>query len=281
MDIGVLMELSPDNHNYQLPPGSRWRKMIMWNPVWGCSPISLGCHHCSSAKSSSHELVTWKNGEPHFNGTIIIDEEAFSDIKYFDDNGQVFVCGWSDLFHEKVPDDIIMKIIFSANERPDCTFFVLTKRAERMHSICSRISIPKNFWIGITVECEKYVDRIRCFEGVNSVKVVSGKPLLSNLNLKPFKDLIDLMIVGGEYNYNNLDLSRPMNPDWVRSIRDQCVEMNIPFSFHNWGSWVPCNNNCKFDKIFYNYPFRYHDNNSMDPYLLDGEIWDQYPDTHC
>jgi len=168
----------------------------------------------------------------------------------------------------------------AAKLRPDCTFFGLTKRASRMAQACHDFIVPKNFWLGVTIESQKRINRILSFKNIDAIRVVSFKPLLSEINLRPYKELMDMVIVGGEYNYNNLDWSRPMSLNWVRSIRDQCLEMNIPFSFHNWGSWVPCNNGDRFDKIFHGFPMRYHNNESSDPYLLDGKIWDEYPD-HC
>jgi protein gp37 len=48
---------------------------------------------------------------------------------------------------------------------------------------------------------------------------------------------LDLVIVGGESGPG----ARPMHPDWVRSIRDQCKESGVPFTFKQWGEWCPNN----------------------------------------
>jgi hypothetical protein len=48
-------------------------------------------------------------------------------------------------------------------------------------------------------------------------------------------ETIDWVIVGGETGPN----ARPMHPEWVRSIRDQCADANVPFLFKQWGSWFP------------------------------------------
>ncbi len=45
---------------------------------------------------------------------------------------------------------------------------------------------------------------------------------------------IDWVIVGGESGPN----ARPMHPDWVRSLRDQCQDANVPFFFKQWGEWA-------------------------------------------
>ncbi len=52
--------------------------------------------------------------------------------------------------------------------------------------------------------------------------------------LKPIGG-IDWVIVGGESGGN----ARPMHPDWVRSIRDQCNAADVPFFFKQWGEWWP------------------------------------------
>ncbi|MEE9302884.1 MAG: phage Gp37/Gp68 family protein [Thiotrichaceae bacterium] len=44
---------------------------------------------------------------------------------------------------------------------------------------------------------------------------------------------ISWIIVGGESGPG----ARPMHPDWVRSIRDQCEAVGVPFFFKQWGAW--------------------------------------------
>ncbi len=45
---------------------------------------------------------------------------------------------------------------------------------------------------------------------------------------------LDLAIVGGESGPH----ARPMHPDWVRDLRDQCQSAGVPFFFKQWGEWV-------------------------------------------
>lgn len=47
--------------------------------------------------------------------------------------------------------------------------------------------------------------------------------------------LLDWVIVGGESGHG----ARPMHPEWVRGLRDQCVDAKVPFLFKQWGEWVP------------------------------------------
>jgi protein gp37 len=249
--------------------------MTFWDPLLGCTPVSEGCRYCSSARAVDEELITWRDGLPHFCGKVKWDESAYEDAEFYPENSQVFVCGRSDLFHEAVSDEIILRIIEAGRLRPDCLFFVITKRPERLHEICSRIDVPVNFWLGITVENQRVIDRLKCFEGVRATRVVSAKPLLSNIDFSPYMNLFDMIIVGGEYNYLDLDRSRPMSLNWARSIRDTCVKHNKPFSFHNWGSWIPCSEK-ESTRVVDGHFMKHHDN-SEGAYLLDGVSWDQYP----
>jgi protein gp37 len=45
---------------------------------------------------------------------------------------------------------------------------------------------------------------------------------------------IDAVILGGETGPG----ARPMHPDWVRSVRDQCAAAGVPFFFKQWGEWA-------------------------------------------
>jgi hypothetical protein len=49
------------------------------------------------------------------------------------------------------------------------------------------------------------------------------------------KSGIGWVIAGGESGHG----ARPMHPDWVRSLRDQCAAADVPFFFKQWGEWLP------------------------------------------
>ena len=49
------------------------------------------------------------------------------------------------------------------------------------------------------------------------------------------RQTLDLVICGGETGPG----ARLVHPDWVRTIRDQCLESNVPFHFKSWGEWIP------------------------------------------
>lgn len=166
----------------------------------------------------------------------------------------VFVDSMSDLFHPAVPFDFIDKVFAAMILAPNHVFQILTKRPERMAeymdagcatlterwSAASRERFskfadpdypPENVWLGTSVESQKVTDRIDSLRSIDaSVRFLSLEPLLSRL---PNLDLenIDWVIVGGESGHQ----ARRMAGDWVREIRDQCQEADVPFFFKQWG----------------------------------------------
>ena len=116
------------------------------------------------------------------------------------------------------------------------TYQVLTKRSERMRDMLGsalRMSPPSpHIWWGVSVEDRRYglprIEHLR--QAPAAVRFLSVEPLLEDLGRLDLSG-IDWVIVGGESGHG----ARPMDADWVRSIRDQCREARIPFFFKQWG----------------------------------------------
>jgi len=143
----------------------------------------------------------------------------------------IFVNSMSDLFHEDVPVDFILRTFTVMREAYWHTFQVLTKRAERLLEIDPLIYWPKNVWMGVSVENKDYTFRIDHLRKTQAhTKFLSLEPLLgpiSNLTL----EYIHWVIVGGESGPK----ARPIERTWVTNIRDQCLAANVPFFFKQWG----------------------------------------------
>jgi protein gp37 len=148
----------------------------------------------------------------------------------------IFVNSMSDLFHEQVPDGYILavaKVMLAANWH---TYQVLTKRSERLRELLngtlSFAAKQPHIWWGVSVENQKYgFPRLRDLQATNaSVRFLSVEPLLENLGTLDLT-AIDWVIVGGESGPG----ARPMQTEWVTSIRDQCKTANVPFFFKQWG----------------------------------------------
>jgi protein gp37 len=162
----------------------------------------------------------------------------------------------SDLFHKDIPYDFISRVFETMEEAHWHIYQVLTKRSSFMHDFVNdryrNNTIPPHIWLGVSVEDRSVMSRIEYLQQTNvKVKFLSIEPLLgpiSKLNLNG----IHWVIVGGESGPR----FRPIKVEWVREIRDQCVEEGIAFFFKQWGGTYP----------------------KQGGNLLDGRVWNQYPD---
>jgi protein gp37 len=170
-------------------------------------------------------------GRAKWNGKIVLDDAALEIPLKWRTPKIIFVNSMSDLFHENIPVEFISRVFKVMRQAPHHTFQVLTKRADRLAKIATQLPWPDNVWMGVSVESEDYVDRIDHLRTTPAfIKFLSLEPLLGpldNLNL----DGIDWTIAGGESGPN----ARPMDPNWVRSIRDQCNAAGVAFHFKQWG----------------------------------------------
>jgi len=201
-----------------------------WNPVTGCTKISPGCAHCYAERIAMRLKAM---GRPNYvNGFQITLHENSLDIPLRWKKPQiVFVNSMSDLFHEDVPLSFIKRVFAIMQKASWHKFQILTKRAERLAKIAPKLPWPENIWMGVSVENSNFVHRIDSLRKVNSsIRFLSIEPLLG-----PLPDLnlsgINWIIVGGESGPN----ARPMKPEWIHDILDQCKENNVPFFFKQWG----------------------------------------------
>jgi protein gp37 len=143
----------------------------------------------------------------------------------------VFVNSMSDLFHRKVPKGFILRVFKVMNQADRHIFQVLTKRSERLAEVASSLPWRRNIWMGVSVEDRDNHFRIDHLRKTGAMtKFLSIEPLLGPLGQVNLRD-IDWVILGGESG----PAARPMNPAWVRDIRDQCIRANVPFFFKQWG----------------------------------------------
>lgn len=201
-----------------------------WNPITGCTKVSPGCKYCYAERMAKRLQAM---GKPAYqNGfQVTIHEELFEYPLQWKSPRLIFVNSMSDLFHERVPEDIILRLFDVMNRASWHTFQVLTKRAERLSQISPSVQWTDNIWAGVSVENAEYLHRIDYLRSTGAkVKFLSLEPLLgplSNLDLTG----IDWVIVGGESGPN----ARQMEPEWATEIRDACLQRNVPFFFKQWG----------------------------------------------
>lgn len=137
----------------------------------------------------------------------------------------------SDLFHEGIPDDYVIKV-FEVMEKADQHIYqVLTKRPERMAELAPALNWPGHIWMGVTIENRRFVNRADLLRKVPAaVRFISAEPLLGQLESLDLTD-IHWLIAGGESGPKH----RPVKEEWIRHVRDLCLEKEVPFFFKQWG----------------------------------------------
>jgi protein gp37 len=226
-----------------------------WNPVTGCTKISPGCDNCY-AERFSERFRGVKDHPFEYGFDLMLRPERVEQPLSWKKPKMIFVNSMSDLFHKNVPNDYIDKV-FDTMEAADWHIFqVLTKRSSLMKKFVNKRykdkPVPENIWLGVSVEDQTKRSRIKHLRETNaSVKFLSIEPLIGppgKLNLEN----IQWVIVGGESGPK----ARPMQLEWARSSRDQCLEQEVPFFFKQWGGFRPKSGGRE----------------------LDGRTWDEFPE---
>lgn len=203
-----------------------------WNPVTGCSKISSGCNNCY-AEIMALRLQCMGN-KKYANGFLVtMQEESLNEPIHWKKSSNIFVCSMGDIFHENVPFEFVDKVISIIKITPRHNYQILTKRAGRMAEYFTDREIPKNVWLGVTVDVASSKERINYLRKLNStVNFLSCEPLLEDLGELDLHN-IDWVIVGGESGMS----ARPMKEEWVLNIKAQTDTAKIPFFFKQWGTW--------------------------------------------
>lgn len=214
-----------------------------WNPVTGCTKISAGCKNCYAERMAKRlhamGVENYRNGFE-----VTLHPHVLEKPLHWKQPQAIFVNSMSDLFHESVPDDFIQQVFDVMRKASWHRFQVLTKRSERLLHLNQSIDWPKNVWMGVTVENADCMYRIEHLRNTGAfIKFLSLEPLLG-----PLRDMnlvnIDWVITGGESGPG----ARPIEVDWVRDIRDQCLKSKTPFFFKQWGGVNKKKNGRTLDK---------------------------------
>jgi len=251
----------------------------------GCRRVSAGCEHCYAERMARRlaamgrpEYQGLLTNDGRWNGTVRCLPERLSIPAHWKKPRRIFVDSMSDLFHEDVPLDFIQKVFDIMSCANLHTFQILSKRAERLLELDPLIDWPQNVWMGVSVENKDYISRIDMLRQTHAaVKFLSCEPLigpLTNLHLEG----IDWIIVGGESGPK----ARPMHPNWVRSLRDQCLRTGITFYFKQWGEWYPSplqGSEADYDRYSYDPKTdTIRIGKKLAGRILDCRKWDQYPE---
>lgn len=206
-----------------------------WNPVRGCTQISPGCAHCYAETFA--ERFRGVVGHPYEQGFDLRLVPAMLTAPLgWPRPKMVFVNSMSDLFHEDVPLDFVVKVVEVMRRANWHTYQVLTKRAERMARLLQTTLRPAadeaHIWWGVSVENRRHgLPRIEHLRNAPAaLRFLSVEPLLEDLGRLDLTG-ISWMIVGGESGPR----ARPMREEWVRDLRDQCRDAGVAFFFKQWG----------------------------------------------
>lgn len=201
-----------------------------WNPVTGCTKVSQGCKHCY-AERLAKRLQAMGSARYRNGFAVTLHPEVLELPLRWRKPQRIFVNSMGDLFHPAVPDAFLAAVFAVMARAPWHRFQVLTKRPERAAQLADRLPWPPHVWLGTSVESAAVVDRIQWLTRCPAaVRFLSCEPLLGPVAPLPLEG-IHWVIVGGESGPR----ARPMDPDWVRAIRDQCQQARVPFFFKQWG----------------------------------------------
>jgi protein gp37 len=214
-----------------------------WNPTTGCDRTSPGCDNCYAATLAKRlkamgQPKYQRDGDPRTSGPgfkLTCHPDALDIPRRWAMPRTIFVNSMSDLFHVEVPFEFIEQVFDVIAATPQHTYQVLTKRSRRLAEVANRLEWPRNLWMGVSVEDERYMFRARHLCEVPAVvRFLSCEPLLGPLG-DLHLDGIHWVIAGGESGPG----SRRVDPAWVRAIRDQCDSAGVPFFFKQWGGRTP------------------------------------------
>jgi protein gp37 len=206
-----------------------------WNPVRGCTKITPGCDHCYAETFA--ERFRGVKGHPYEQGfDLRLVPEKLAEPLRWKTPKMIFVNSMSDLFHKEVPEDYVEAVCRVMERANWHTYQVLTKRSSIQRNLLqTRVRFAAdcpNIWWGVSVEDRAHgLVRIRHLQQAPAaVRFLSIEPLLEGLGEINLEG-IHWVIVGGESGAG----ARPMQKEWVLSIRDQCEQAGVPFFFKQWG----------------------------------------------
>ena len=269
-----------------------------FNPWWGCTKVSPGCKHCYAEtwakrlgqivwgpKASRREL-----SEAIWRQPLVWNKEA----EGLRERPRVFCASMADVFEDRreldSKRDRLWKII---EQTPNLDWLLLTKRPQNIaHLAPWRQEWPANIWLGATAENQRWLDKRMPDLTPHRARVLflSCEPLLGPIDLTQWVEgaargvhrPIDWIIGGGESGHH----ARPMHPEWLTSLRDQCIAADIKFHFKQWGNWRPVPpravNGYKSKVIFLsngNQITLANMGKKAAGRLLQGRTWNQFPST--
>ena len=222
-----------------------------WNPVTGCTKITRGCDRCYAERFA--ERFRGTVGPPYEMGfDLTLRPERMQQPLSWRKPKMIFVNSMSDLFHKNVPFDYIDQVFTTMEDADWHIYQVLTKRSSKMKAYLKRryeaSNAPVHIWCGVSIEDKDSSARLRHLkEAPVTMRFLSIEPLLGPISQMDLEG-ISWVIVGGESGPG----ARPMSPEWVAQILNQCKAAGVPFFFKQWGGRTPKANGRSLNGSEYN-----------------------------
>ena len=233
-------------------PDPRPPETVTWNGIHGCRKVSPGCLHCYMFRrdESVGKDPTIVRKTQSFNLPVRrLRAGAYKGFYKIPSGSHIFTCFSSDFFH-KDADDWRDEMWSMIRERNDCTFFMITKRPERIAGHLPADWKPSFSHVTIAVTCENQTMADKRLPVYLALPLhhfsVMVEPMLSRVSLKHYfiaytavdsitgktRPLIESVSAGGESGPD----ARPCVYNWVLDLHTQCVEYGISFSYHQTGA---------------------------------------------
>ncbi|MCH5237031.1 MAG: DUF5131 family protein [Muribaculaceae bacterium] len=214
--------------------------MPIWNPWHGCHKLSAGCKHCYVFREDAAFGTEIPTNEVRKTSSFNLPIKRDRKKNWKFPSGTEFaLCFTSDLLIEEA-DEWRREIWDIIRMRDDCSFYFFTKRIDRLEQC-----LPPDWndgWshvaIGCTVENQDRADyRLPIFLSLPiKHRLVIVAPMIEKIDITKYldPDKIEEVSAGGESG----KYARPLDFNWVLNLRDQCVAANVPFNFHQTGSYI-------------------------------------------
>ena len=219
-----------------------------FNPWWGCTKVSPGCKHCYAetwARRVGADVWGLRAPRREPSDAYWRHPLAWNAAVPKGKRERVFCASMADVFEDRRDLDGNRERLWKLIEAtPRLDWLLLTKRPHKVQELAPYgDQWPDNVWLGATAENQKWLDKRMLELSAIRAKVLflSCEPLLGPLDFSRWiadagrgdRRLVDWVIAGGESGGH----ARPMNPEWARSIRDQCVDAGVKFHFKQHGNW--------------------------------------------
>ncbi|WP_404934262.1 phage Gp37/Gp68 family protein [Nitratireductor sp. L15S-10] len=254
-----------------------------FNPWTGCTKISPGCDNCYAeawSKRSGH--VKWgkhprkRTTEAYWKAPLAWEKQAEEFESEHGRRQRIFCASLADVFDNQIDPDWRSDLFDLIRATPSLDWQLLTKRPQNISKMLPADWGPdgyRNVWLGFTAEDQMRFDQRKRFIASIPATVwfISYEPAIGPLRISADDPAPDWLIVGGESGHG----ARPLAPEWVVDVLNDCQERGIAPFFKQWGQY---DNNPLTGQL----NLRKTDMKGVDPYgkgggLIDGKIVREFP----